>query len=99
MSDITTDCIRHTSFKIQPAYQSMVKCEDRIQTFKDWPQQVRQTPHELASNGFFYSGQSDKVTCFMCGVHLSSWTISDFVDIEHKRWSKDCVYLLMTLPK
>lgn len=76
----------------------MISCEDRLKTFIDWPHQLQQTPYSLACNGFYYSKQGDKVTCFYCGVSLKHWNSSDIIDIEHRKWSKDCYYIYMTLP-
>lgn len=32
--------------------------EKRLQTFKEWPKNLKQTPEMLAEAGFYYSGQN-----------------------------------------
>ena len=32
--------------------------EKRLQTFKGWPKNLKQTPEMLAEAGFYYSGQN-----------------------------------------
>ena len=99
LQDNEADCVRHTSCQIQSVYRLMINCTDRLNSFVDWPQQLHQTPIKLACNRFFYQRIGDRVTCFMCGVVLSSWDYEDDVIHEHKKWSKDCVYLKLTLPQ
>lgn len=74
----------------------MINCTDR---FKDWPQQLRQSPFDLVCNGFFYEGVADRVIYFMCVVILKSWEFEDVIVHEHKKWSKDCAYLKLTIPR
>ena len=69
--------------------------EDRINSFrkKGWPQQLVQHPIELARAGFFYSGLSDGVICYQCGIGLSQWTITDVPFEEHAKMYPKCYYL------
>ena len=62
-------------------------------TFAKWPKQMEQTPSDLVKSGFYYTGQGDLVTCFMCGLTLKDWERGDVVDLEHKKWSPGCKYL------
>ena len=54
---------------------------------------MEQTPSDMVKSGFFYTGQGDLVTCFMCGLTLKDWERGDVVDLEHKKWSPGCKYL------
>lgn len=66
----------------------------RLATFKDWPVDIKQKPGELVEAGFFYSGPSDLVTCFSCGITLGKWQTDDNPWIEHKKnLTLDCSYL------
>lgn len=66
----------------------------RLKSFETWPIGIKQKPIDLAAAGFFYSGQSDLVICFSCGLYLNQWEISDNPWIEHKKWlTKECNYL------
>ena len=93
--DIETDCVPHADFKFIPRYKSFISCKERLKTFKEWPEQIRQKPHQLCRNGFFYDHFGDRVTCFACGVTLKNWCVHDDVEIEHKRWSPNCQYIKM----
>lgn len=97
-SGVTTDCVRFDFSAFSPKHRSMIRCSNRVNSFKSWPHQLRQTPYELARDGFLYEGVSDRVTCFMCGVTLQHWDYLDIVEFEHSRWSKDCKYLQITVP-
>ena len=35
--------------------------EKRLQTFKEWPKNLNQTPEMLAAAGFYYLGQREKL--------------------------------------
>lgn len=79
-----------------PFNLEMVKGKFRSNTFHNkWPLQMNQRPHELVSSGFYYNGYGDSVTCFFCGISINRWEATDTVDVEHKKHSPDCKYLLM----
>lgn len=68
--------------------------QSRLNSFETWPIGIKQKPHELAAAGFFYSGQSDMVICFSCGLYLNQWESNDNPWVEHKKWlTKECNYL------
>ena len=69
--------------------------EHRLRTFDTWPKQMIPNKYDLAQQGFVYTGQSDKVTCFQCGVVLKDWERTDDPWIEHSKWSPHCDYLKM----
>ena len=60
-----------------------------------WPIGLKQRPNELSQGGFFYSGESDKVTCFYCGGGLQNWDPKDGVWEEHAKWWPKCGFLIL----
>jgi len=59
MSDTVTNMIelgiqRHKAPQ-RPEYATY---EKRLQTFKEWPKNLKQTPEMLAEAGFYYGGQN-----------------------------------------
>ena len=74
----------------------MTLINKRVITFENkWPKQLTQHPQQLAASGFYYTGCGDRVTCFHCGITLCNWECADYIDMEHKKHSPDCKYLLM----
>ncbi|KYN26817.1 Apoptosis 2 inhibitor [Trachymyrmex cornetzi] len=67
--------------------------EKRLQTFKEWPKNLKQTPEMLAEAGFYYSGYEDQVRCFHCDGGLRNWQPTDDVWIEHARWFSNCFFV------
>ncbi|XP_053389940.1 baculoviral IAP repeat-containing protein 7-like [Mercenaria mercenaria] len=62
----------------------------RYETFKTFPFDSPVMPIRLASNGFYYNGSSDSVTCFSCGLEYRGWREGDSVADIHARLSPDC---------
>lgn len=76
-----------------PEYRLLQK---RLNSFETWPVGIKQKPLELANAGFFYSGQSDLVICFTCGVYINQLENTDNPWVEHKRLAtKECNYLAL----
>ena len=73
----------------------MVYYRDRVLSFEKWPLQLKQNKHSMAQAGFYYTKNSDIVTCFSCGICISQWLKSDEAWAEHQRWSPNCHYLKM----
>lgn len=73
----------------------MVYYRDRLLSFGNWPVQLQQKKHSLASAGFYYTNNSDIVKCFSCGLRLGNWLKDDDVWKEHQRWSPRCHYVNM----
>lgn len=66
----------------------------RVETFKNWPQQLNQSPEELAEAGFIYKNISDSVKCISCKAKLSEWQPEDNPWEEHAKINSSCEYLL-----
>lgn len=67
--------------------------EKRLQTFKGWPKNLKQTPEMLAEAGFYYGGYEDQVRCFHCDGGLRNWQPTDDVWVEHARWFSNCGFV------
>ena len=67
---------------------------DRIATYVNWPaSNMSISCLSLANAGFVYSGDSDQVTCPLCGLVVGDWrqrTCSPF--IEHRLSSPHCPF-------
>ena len=80
----------------RPTYSNYVTQSSRLETFSSWPVQLSQTPSELASAGFFYTGCGDKVICFSGGCGLEMWEPGDKPMVEHPKWYPNCSFVRMT---
>ena len=69
--------------------------DDRVATFQFWPNQLKPNKYQLARNGFYYTGEYDKVTCFCCDMTVYAWEQKDDSFQEHLRLSPSCVFLKM----
>jgi hypothetical protein len=72
-----------------PQYEDVQR---RIETYHNWPVSGL-LPHELAESGFVYRGDESKTVCFQCGVPLREWRSHDDADIEHARFSPECLFI------
>lgn len=75
-----------------PSYPMFESLFDRLRSFSNWPSHKTQTPHEMASAGFFYKGYGDFTQCFFCGGVLKDWEAEDDPLIEHARHFHDCSF-------
>ena len=66
---------------------------DRLKTFATWPRHLLPRKQEIASAGFIYTGESDRVRCVWCKIHLGNWHPSDKPLAEHYKFSKNCEFL------
>ena len=44
--------------------------------------------------GFYYTGVSDRVVCFCCGLEVHDWSRNDDPWVVHARYSSKCPFLL-----
>ena len=79
-----------------PFNLTMAPINKSVNSFENkWPKQLTQQPNQMVASGFYYTGCGDTVTCFHCGITLRNWEHTDDVDMEHKKHSPDCKFLLM----
>ena len=84
---------------IQPDESDMTICEQRLNTYREWPKCMRPTGGELAPAGFYYTGIGDRVKCFSCNICIKDWEPFDQPWGEHARLSPNCSYLKMAYCK
>ncbi|XP_063445316.1 baculoviral IAP repeat-containing protein 7-like [Mytilus trossulus] len=65
----------------------------RIDSFQHWPSYLPQTPEDMATAGFFFTGIEDHCRCFFCGGGLRNWEPGDQPWVEHARWYQNCVFV------
>lgn len=62
----------------------------RLNSFKNHENKFKVKCEDLALAGFYYSGVSDEVICFKCGLRLFQWKIGDDPTAEHDKYSLKC---------
>lgn len=65
----------------------------RLETFNDWPTTANAKPSELAANGWFFTGEGDRVCCAFCRGILHHWTKDDSPASEHRRHFPACPFV------
>ncbi len=75
-------------------FQDVMKSEqERLETFKNWPNGAAISGSDLARAGFFYSSRGDRVQCAFCKNFLRNWEAGDDAMIEHKRHFPRCPFV------
>ncbi|CAG2249784.1 BIRC7_8 [Mytilus edulis] len=77
----------------KPKYPKYAIRSVRLDSFNHWPQHLTQSPEEMVTAGFFFTGTDDHCRCFFCGGGLRSWEPGDQPWIEHARWYQKCAFL------
>jgi hypothetical protein len=80
--------------KDNPQYSNYT---DRMETFKTWPKAMPIKAKDLCSAGFYYTGLSDKVKCFYCGLGLNEWNAIDIPLAEHEKHAPNCGFVQLML--
>ncbi|NWI67216.1 BIR7B protein, partial [Todus mexicanus] len=83
-----------TALPNESKYPEMVTEEMRLSTFQNWTRYTDMGPEQLASAGFFYTGQHDLVRCFYCGGGVRNWSFGDDPWREHAKWYPGCEFVL-----
>ncbi|CAG5125733.1 unnamed protein product, partial [Candidula unifasciata] len=73
----------------------------RVGTFSTWPKWLAKAVPgiTMAKCGFYYTGFSDKVVCFTCGMGLSDWSPEADPAVQHAKASPQCKFLLQSQGK
>ena len=79
---------------IKPVHEQYDSYNKRLATYDKWPRDLAQTPHDLASAGFFYTGRGTEVRCFQSDCGLFDWDPTDNPWREHARWFPRCEYVI-----
>ena len=65
----------------------------RLHSFAHWPLSSIVTSYQLASVGFYYSGEGTKVKCFSCGLEVRDWKRGDVPLLVHCRANPECSFI------
>jgi hypothetical protein len=65
----------------------------RLGTFYDWPTTANVQAAELAADGWFFTGRSDRVRCAFCRGVLHNWAENDEPASEHRRHFPNCFFV------
>lgn len=68
--------------------------ENRLRTFSEWPGNAAVDSGRIARAGFYYTGRSLEVQCFLCGGIISEWNYGDQVMARHRQLSPNCPFVL-----
>ena len=63
---------------------------ERRRTFAHWPKESIVKAYDCAKEGFYYTGNADRVQCAFCGGVISNWQRGDVPGIMHRTRSKYC---------
>lgn len=78
---------------IEYAYSLFKNYDKRMESFSDWPIGLPQKKDDMACAGFFYTGKSDKVICFSCGLNINKWKPTDLPIILHAKYLGKCEFM------
>ena len=90
----------------EPKYKNYMTIQSRIDSFdvEAWRQHsISKTdslllkPDSFAKAGFYYSGTTDNMMCFWCGLGLNHWEATDDPITEHVKFAPRCTWLLRLL--
>ncbi|CAC5379793.1 BIRC7_8 [Mytilus coruscus] len=81
----------------KPKYPKFAVRTTRLSSFANWPSYFSQTPDELVTAGFFYTGIEDHCRCFFCGGGLRRWEVGDLPWTEHARWYPKCSFVIQCM--
>lgn len=84
--------VRNNSY---PAHTEYTTFLSRLKTFNSFPISSCQNKYSLSQAGFKYSGTSDIVECFFCGLVLHKWNKDDIPFVEHAKWNPKCIFVLL----
>ncbi|XP_063447554.1 baculoviral IAP repeat-containing protein 7-B-like [Mytilus trossulus] len=76
-----------------PKYPKYATRLSRLDSFKHWPSYMTQSPEDMVSAGFFFTGNEDHCRCFFCGGGLRNWEPGDQPWTEHARWYQNCAFV------
>ena len=65
----------------------------RLHSFSDWPLSSVVTSYQLASVGFYYTGEGARVVCFCCGLEVREWRKGDVPLLVHCRANPECSFI------
>jgi hypothetical protein len=90
----------------EPKYRNFLNLQSRIDSFNvnSWhqlPISRTESPflktESFAKAGFYYTGKTDLVMCFLCGLALNNWDVADCPETKHIQMFPRCTWLLRVL--
>ncbi|XP_076444751.1 baculoviral IAP repeat-containing protein 7-B-like [Babylonia areolata] len=78
-------------------YPQFASEQRRSNTFHGFPLRDEHLLRRLVQIGFFYTGHSDIVICYSCGLSLYQWLQEDDPYIVHARWKPNCQHIRSVL--
>ena len=77
--------------------EDLSEVKERRKTYeRTWPLSATQSALEMSKAGFLYTGISDLVFCFKCGIQLWQWCKNDNPMVQHQRMSPLCPFVIST---
>jgi hypothetical protein len=77
-----------------PKHPKYANSKAREDSFKFTDKEIFKIPIEqIIEAGFFFTGCSDCVRCFYCGLGLRNWENNDDAWVLHAQWGKNCMFL------
>lgn len=68
--------------------------ENRLRTFSNWPGNAAVDYNRIARAGFYYTGRSTEVQCFLCGGRISEWNYGDQAMVRHRQIDPNCPFVV-----
>ncbi|XP_063408068.1 baculoviral IAP repeat-containing protein 3-like [Mytilus trossulus] len=65
----------------------------RLSSYSNFPHNVNVFVSALSKAGFYYTGSTDTVRCYACGITHQNWTRGDNPEEIHCRLSPSCTHL------
>lgn len=90
--------VQQTETSASATAERMADRSTRLSSFVNWPRSAPVDPVSLATAGFYYVGNGDRVRCFSCGGALKNWEAGDTPWREHGRWFPLCEFFQRNAP-
>lgn len=74
-------------------YSNFSSFKERLNSFIEWPIQMKQMAEMMSRAGFFYTGSSDRTICFMCGGGVKNWYCTDDPWVVHAFYYDKCDFV------
>jgi len=66
----------------------------RISSYRNFPSHVNLFASSLSNAGFYFTGSTDEVRCYACGVSYKNWTSRDNPVEIHRMLSPSCSHVI-----
>ena len=87
--------LRHCAQRVHDIYISSRYSDAslRLNSFANWPPSAPVRPSDLASAGFYYTGEGIKTRCFSCTAVYVDWKPADIPVLIHRRLNPTCEFM------